>query len=326
MVVQGQLVKAERVLFNVEQALRELVTDIQQGKCTWGEVGDRLTLIGDMLDEAELEEKENPILSQVDSAIVALSILVDEINYIADSQPEDEQADPKKHANGDIDWQIDIVDEYVRKLTGKGCAWRVSKSIASRINDAAACAHRLAEFVHDLARARTVGRCSISVGASDEATKLCTAWDRYATSLNEMGFYFMDDYVELKGWVVDNRVYFRVGSAEGHRTEVDLGEGKLRYYDYDDHVNRVMKKLFEWAGGRCEVLDDGVKCSIKGADLDKLAYALALATSMDMRMSGYLAPDELKRALDEVLESRFGKEMKAVGEVIEWAKSRWGLE
>jgi hypothetical protein len=115
--------------------------------------------------------------------------------------------------------------------------------------------------------------------------KLCRVWNRLTDKLKEMGLMFEDDYRALTCKMEGDWAEMRVGSAEGHMTHVDLKERTIYYYDADDDVNEVMKKLFEeMAGAKCELFPkEGVLCSdVK--DFEGAFKAIAFATSMDYRI------------------------------------------
>jgi len=152
--------------------------------------------------------------------------------------------------------------------------------------------------------------------------KLCRMWNRLADKLKEMDLMFEDDYRALICKMEGDRAEMRVGSAAGHTTHVDLKERTIAYYDTDDDVNEVMKRLFEGlAGARCEHFPrEGVLCSdVK--DFEGAFKALAFATSMDYRISSpedYYGPnfEKLGGACKDI-ESSVEREYCAVKKVLE---------
>ena len=152
--------------------------------------------------------------------------------------------------------------------------------------------------------------------------KLCRVWNRLVDKLKEMGLMFEDDYRALICRMEGDRAEMRVGSAAGHTTHVDLKERTIAYYDTDDDVNEVMKRLFEGlAGAKCELAPrEGVLCSgVK--DFEGAFKALAFATSMDYRISSpedYYGPDfeKLDGACKDV-EDPIEREYCAVKKVLE---------
>ena len=118
-----------------------------------------------------------------------------------------------------------------------------------------------------------------------ELIRLCKLWDGLTDRLKKMDLMWEQDYAMLLCRMEGDRAEVRVGSAEGHVTHVDLKERRISYYDRDDDVNRVMKRLFEeMAGAKCELAPgEGVFCSdVK--DFEGAFKAMAFATSMDLRI------------------------------------------
>jgi hypothetical protein len=115
---------------------------------------------------------------------------------------------------------------------------------------------------------------------------LCMLWDDTVSFLEQLGLYSGEDARDLACVAMPKRgvVELRVGSVAGHRTHVDLNNKTLEYYDRDRNVNRVMKRLFESSGARCDLKADGVFCDISNADLEGIFASLAAPTSMDYRL------------------------------------------
>ena len=210
---------------------------------------------------------------------------------------------------------IEMNDAY-KSVFGENCAYTPSLgtrtvTAAMLINDAAACIHRIAEAVSNGKQLDDTDCEVVKPGEVGEA--FCKAW--YDFTNDNVELYHTDDLVNLKGWVIGNKVYLRVGSSEGHRTYVNFNSGELTYYDYDEMVNRTMKKILEeGAGLSCKFLPDeegvkGIKCT--GVTKDKIkpiAAAVSLATSMDYRLRGpenFYSDDDVNRAIGEVIREKY---------------------
>jgi hypothetical protein len=160
------------------------------------------------------------------------------------------------------------------------------------------------------------------VPTNPKLVELCRLWDRLTDRLKEMGLMFEDDYRALFCRMEGDRAEMRVGGAMGHTTHVDLKERTISYYDTDDDVNAVMKRLFEeMAGARCELSPkEGVLCTdVK--DFEGAFKAISFATSMDYRMrypEDYYGPDfeKLGGACKDV-EDPVEREYCAVKKVLE---------
>ena len=195
------------------------------------------------------------------------------------------------------DEELDEVERRVRLYAGRPCRWGKQLGEARLrytllINDVAACVHVLAQHLLEIAPERVEGRCFISRSAEPEAVEVCREWDRAVGFFHEKKLYIPPDYAALKGFVVDGRVQFRVGSAFGHLAEIDVERRSVRYYDTDWHVNRHTARLLEeYAGGRCRVVGreegggvDRPSVECEGVDPVRAARVLALTTSMDERI------------------------------------------
>ena len=177
---------------------------------------------------------------------------------------------------------------------------------ASLANDVSNCIHVVADIVGRKAAAiseavQKVGRCYIVKGADGRLVKLCELWSSYLEQNRARDMYLEGDYEATYGYVEDGEAQFRVGSAPGHATRVRIEDGGLhvRYYDVDADVNEAMKMLLEKAGCRCRIRRDGVECEcgLTPETIDRVARAVSLATSMDIRIDRYSFREELERDL-----------------------------
>ena len=285
-------------LFDLEKMFRELTTDLQLERASWYDVSkriergsDELFKIADMARNVAASE-----YAEEDDRFIAerLAEIVDRANELLiylDKRKDEcmrEGLSPRK-CTIDMKYVIKL-ENAVRGLTGSACAWKVSNTFTSALNDLAACLHRAAERTAQGLEWKVDGKCSIAPKSSSEAIELCRTWDKMTELLNKNGLYSSGDYEELHGWTVGDRVYLRVGSSAGHRTEVDLKEGTLKYYDTDDNVNEMMKESLErHAGLSCNVISGiGVECKgITKENLRRVAEVIAFATSMDLRLGSH---------------------------------------
>ena len=276
-----------RGLFDLEARLRELATDMQLGE-NYNKVEREYREDTEALNKAveSLYETRTYSRTPFGSDLENILKLSSKLLEVAGAGITEENTNGRVVTH-EVKEMLNELDSTVYNLTGEHCVYGASDRAASVVNDVAACIHRTAEFVSKVSKpVKEVGKCEI-VEPNSEGEELCTLWDRYTEENNKDKLYAYDDYAYLKGWVVGNKVYIRVGSAGGHRAFVDLKSGKLDYYDHDREVNETMKEMLESAGLSCKFLPDneGVECT--GVTKDKLkpvAAALSLATSMDMRI------------------------------------------
>ncbi|MCS7387084.1 MAG: hypothetical protein NDF55_10245 [archaeon GB-1867-005] len=189
------------------------------------------------------------------------------------------------------------VDKVAEQIWGRRCTWLRGVvepyTLTAAINDCTACYHRLIEYFREkIGPLRKVSEKCLALGrASERAVEFCKLWDKYSKMFDEKGLYWPEDAPELRGVAVNSRVELKVGSAKGHRTHVDLEKGKLQYFDNDRPVNDIVESLLEKQGLKCrrmyeEGLETGIECEGPIWERrDKVAKTIALATSMDLRMS-----------------------------------------
>jgi len=188
---------------------------------------------------------------------------------------------------------------YVSKNIGRKVGYMVwyfdKLSVPALINDLANAVHVLAEELSKLGiepKYWKHGKCEALEEADERLIKLCTYWDKYTDYNYREGMYIDEDYEALFAELMRDRGEFRVGSAEGHATEVTIRDNtiRIRYYDYDHDVNHYIRQDFEECGLTCKELDDGVECEgtyTGEGQLKCIASTMAEATSMDIRLRGY---------------------------------------
>lgn len=282
-------------IFGVEKDTRKLVTDIQLGRYRKSrEYREQLNDIAENICTAkDYVEYNMDVLKELGDnwGVKDLSTVSDALEHAFNSVVEllhystwydGEELDPlvKEPSANEA---LDKLEEKVKELTGKGCRYRVSNRVTGLLNDLASCIHRIAEFLSEK-MGRKEGKCLIL--RDGPAKQFCLTWDRMTDNAIKMGLYVPKDCVALKGWVLGDKAYLRVGYIPGHRALVDLAEGKLHYYDRDRSVNKTVAELLEeYAGLSCRVLKDGVVCTgISEDNMEKVAKALAMPTSMDRRL------------------------------------------
>lgn len=294
----GGLKEVAEDLFLSERRGRELATKVQLGEAPASAVEEELLGLAEFLDETysrfkdvlgdmqELGLDPNAVgkLEEVEKAIYVASDVAWNIYREVAEKLFGADRSVNVEVDGQIEKKLDKLEEAVVKLVGKRCRYRISNRLSSILNDLTSCIHRVAEYVSSLKTERR-GKCNI-VSPSYKGLAFCLTWDKAVRENREYRLYDGHDYDSLEGWVVGDKVYLRVGSAEGHRTLVDLGSGTLEYWDTDEPVNEVMKNLLEmYAGLNCRKHEYGVSCTgVTEDNMKKVALALSMATSMDLRI------------------------------------------
>ena len=282
----------------MEKLYRELAADLQLGRRGWV---DAISLVEKSLDimtaTREIADKirASPYAERDDKLTAdAVSRVMEVVQKSVDKLLREMRlclARGIPPRNCEIDYTLVYeIERAVMELTGRACAYKTRNTVTSALNDIAACIHRLAEKTLSSFEWSREGKCYLAPSASEDAKLLCRMWDRAADEFYREGMYHPSDYRALFGYAVGDRVYLALGSAEGHRAEIDLAEGTVSYYDEDRAVNElVARRLEEEARLKCEVRHWGVKCSgVKRGDreqLAKIALALAEATSADFRLT-----------------------------------------
>ena len=286
-------------MLDIEKSFRELATALQLGRGTWADVSSTFRIAEEMLERVREQAKrilEDPYAERDDrAAAAAILSIVDTVRESIDRLRKEMYTcmkmglDPRSCR---VDYTpIYRLEQEVMKHVGKACAFKVSDMFTSALNDLAACVHRVAESAMRSFEWRREGKCYFAPSATPEARLLCRMWDLATEVLAENQMYHPEDVRALLGYAVGDKVYLAVGSAEGHRTEVDLEKGTLNYYDEDRKVNELVAERLARAGLACEIHDFGVTCSGVKKDprqLAEIAAVLAEATSADFRITyGY---------------------------------------
>jgi len=163
-----------------------------------------------------------------------------------------------------------------------------------------------------------------------ELIKLCKFWDKLTEKLMEMELYSDEDYDALRCKMEGDKAELRIGSVSGHRAHVFIDKKELEYYDENEDVDKVIKRLMEdRAGAICEFMKEdkyilGVRCKdIK--DLEETFKVLAFATSMDLRIENPTAwYGEEFEMLDRKcwIEDKVERELCAVNKLLEKLEAR----
>lgn len=314
----GEVLDIAKKLLDIEASARELATRVQLGETslfslTHGlrELEDRLFRLAEEFYrnyvnvDREVESKF-PLARALRVGPAAVSCASNVVRFLIKALMEHiagrniieimRPGNANIRVDSDVEFFLNHLEKYVGEVTGRRCRFRISDTVAGRLNDLAACIHRLAEFMLEN-MVEKVGKVYMSPDASPDAARVAVAWDRATEYLKSKNMYASFDYNALTAWVTGNKVYLRVGSAAGHRTVVDLGGGTIRYYDRDREVNEILGPVVaEAAGLRHRVLPDGVEWA--GTTPEKArraAAALALATSMDIRIRQWWGREEEER-------------------------------
>jgi len=238
------------------------------------------------------------------------------------------------HYSETFEYRLSKVDEIMKDLIGSRCTWLLGMtdkySLSAAINDFTACFHRIIEVFEDRVGAMQLlpdsDRC-YATNPNPLLAEACLEWERTADEFYDRDLYSDRDYSNLEAKIIRNKADFTVGSAEGHRTHVDLEKKVLEYYDTDTSVRRVMKMILEDVSGvSCKDNPDEfvLVCDLSGAGDEQVKEAikmLAAATSADFRLNdtsrAIERPSYRKyRKLDEIVEV-CGEELREEGDVWE---------
>jgi len=313
-------------LLDAESTLRELATEIQLRGSPENidkyreKIFDAYDMMNSAVKIAEEVSEPAPVLEELRKSLEKAKEIAwriyDELEYAYEPNPD---------IDSYIEKDLDELENYVMKLTGERCRFRAppTQKLVSKLNDLASCIHRIAEKI--LGAVRRIGRCDITENANSVAIKACTTWSVATDVLTSKGLYNEHDIPALWGYVAGDRVYLRVGSAPGHRTVIDLGEGKVEYYDTDNEVNEAVKRLLEKIGLRCERHVDGVTCiGVNQSNAQSVAKILAFTTSMDIRMKNP-APYWGEEAIVENETRLVEKMLKEIEPYIESKLNEWKI-
>ncbi|MEZ0345215.1 MAG: hypothetical protein ABWK01_01520 [Infirmifilum sp.] len=293
-------------LLEIESRLRELATNIQQNKTSFYDFDKEISLLtgkvgnlGSMLppplhigQEEKISKYSTTLETLYDALINLDSAYFTKVRIaIFTSGYQGEESELTRNVVIDDDLAINRIkelDEAVKEIAGQGCVSWESNTMASFLNDLASCTHILAKKLQEVESSlnRESEKCWVEGEAEPSLVKTCKVWDVATSELNENGLYDPLDYKNLGAVVSGKRIHFRVGSRTGHEAIIDLERGRLKFYNGNKTVNRMMSTLLEEeAGLSCKVHDKGVIC--KGVDEDKAAKAtllLSFATSMKYRL------------------------------------------
>jgi hypothetical protein len=296
---QQQTSKYVQPLYDAEKLLREIASFLQEAKATPGmlrksrekirhyeaklyDLFDEISDAGEALDKQTAHVPlVNKFHSLLDDYHTVASTLFDLMKDLHDCTEELCEAILTK-----TDELRSTVNEHIK---GE-CAFNPSsRDLALVANDVASCIHRFADWLTQNVAGESMPdapKCYILAGANESIKEACKEWNKISDYFNSVGLYQEVDYTPLQGVAQNDRLYLRVGSAGGHATELNLKEGKIRYYDYDMPVNIAMEELFEaQAEVACSLKEDGVECSdLTENNIEDAARAAAAATSMDFRI------------------------------------------
>ena len=298
-------------LFDLEKMFRELAADLQLGRKTWLDVPEVLSRASAIVSEIkqEIAKIKSGVITEPDDVAVASAIegIVDQveemIRHLAAERIKCMRQGTAPAACKVDYYPVHKLETLVVDVIGHGCAFKARDTYTSYLNDLAACVHRVAEFTTSAIEHldRITDKCVGTRNRTERAEKFCVIWSRAADYLQQNNKLYMDiDYEALRGWVVGDRVYLRLGDQEGHRAEIDFSRGTVKYYDDDAEVNKTLARLLQdVAGLNCRVHDYGIECSgLTEENAEKVAKVLAFATSMDFRI--YEIDKLIERAAREI--------------------------
>ncbi len=180
---------------------------------------------------------------------------------------------------------------------GKTSVYNADITLPLFFNDVAALIHRHAEFVNQLTPAGKIQIGHITIRYTDDSDpallRAVKAWATTVTMLERRGWpYQRGDLEPLRGTVVTDYAWMRVGSSPGHATHIKREGGLfiVRYYDNDMPVNELFGKLISEYVPRAEVnmLSGGVEIKVSNeVDLIKVTKLLAFVTSLDILLEKY---------------------------------------
>jgi len=219
---------------------------------------------------------------------------------------------------------------------GEKCGWTATSTYTSNkldlrllLNDIVNCAHSITTAVikfllppfASLKEHKTieVGRHSLLIENVDPMIKeFVKRWERYVEENYRIGYYYGEDYTMLSAVGVKDRIEMVVGSSPGHKTRVEIRDGSLymRYFDTDLKVNEMLHDLLTEKKFKCKIVtverfNDGVECvkdNFTIEDIDALAKAISLVTSMDLNLNE--RPDFVNNRIRELFPEIFKEEVK----------------
>jgi hypothetical protein len=296
---QQQASKYVQPLYDAEKLLREIASFLQEAKATPGmlrksrekirqyeekltDLNREIIVAGDALDRLT---ENMPMINKHHSILEDYG----EVGRILIPLKMDLHDCTEELCEAILTKTDELRSKVNRYIKGE-CAFNPSsRDLALVANDVASCIHRFADWLTQNVAGESMPdapKCYILAGANETIKEACKEWNKLSDYFNSVGLYQEVDYTPLQGVAQNDRLYLRVGSAGGHATELNLKEGKIRYYDYDEPVNIAMEELFEdQAGVTCSRKEDGVECSeLTENNIKEAARAAAAATSMDFRI------------------------------------------
>jgi hypothetical protein len=219
---------------------------------------------------------------------------------------------------------------------GEQCGWTTTYTYAPNkldlrllLNDVANCAHSITSAVMkfllpsfaSLKEYKTIeeGKYSMLIEDVNPMIKeFVKRWEKYVDENNRIGYYYSEDYPMLSAIGRKDRVEMIVGSSPGHKTRVEIRDGSLymRYFDIDTKVNETLHDLLTEKKFKCRIIigerfNDGVECvkdNFTIEDIDALAKAISLVTSMDLNLSN--RPDFVNNRIRELFPEIFKEEVR----------------
>jgi len=197
------------------------------------------------------------------------------------------------------------------------------------LNDVANCAHSITTAVMkfllppfaSLKEHKTIemGSHSLLIGDVNPMIKeFIKRWEKYVEENYRIGYYYSEDYPMLSAVGMKDRVEMIVGSSPGHKTRIEVRDGSLymRYFDIDTKVNEALHDLLTEKKFKCKIVtgerfNDGVECIKENftiEDIDVLAKAISLVTSMDLNLGE--RPDFVNNRIRELFPEIFKEEVR----------------
>ena len=197
------------------------------------------------------------------------------------------------------------------------------------LNEVANCAHAVASASIKLSskilsalesgKITAEGKRSVLIGDVNPMIKeFVKRWEKYVEENSKIGYYYSDDYSMLSAVGMKDRLEMRVGSSPGHKTRVEIRDGSLymRYFDIDLNVNETLHNLLTEKKFKCKIVtverfNDGVECvkdNFTIEDIDALAKAISLVTSMDLNLGD--RPDFVNNRIRELFPEIFKEEVR----------------
>jgi predicted nucleic acid-binding Zn-ribbon protein len=305
-------------------------------------IEDELRKTREMLESyrEELIKKYKTIDMAPPDELRTLRILENKINKLKEDQesllrktnilltPDEDML--RKYSNI-ITWINEALEPF-----GEKCGWTTTYTYAPDkldlrllLNDVANCAHSITTAVMkfllpslaSLKEYKTIEEGSHSLLIEDVnpmIKEFIKRWEKYVEENYRIGYYYDEDYSMLSAVGRKNRVEMIVGSSPGHKTRVEVIDGSLymRYFDTDLKVNETLHDLLTEKKFKCRIItgerfEDGVKCvkdNFTIEDIDALAKAISLVTSMDLNLSN--RPDFVNNRIRDLFPEIFKEEVR----------------